>query len=120
MCFSRTSNEMNNRLHLRSIRILLNDYSSHFHELLESNNGMCKWKWKMQRELAAMMTESIVNRRVRNHNLRNFQEFVIDKEIIVCYGLETLIDRDPQLFFFLPETFKGSGSLSQFKRKIRH
>ena len=40
MLCSRTSNNMNNKLHERSLRIILNDYSSNFNILLENNNDI--------------------------------------------------------------------------------
>ena len=41
MFCSRTSNNMINKLHQRSLRIILNDYSSDFNILLENNNDIC-------------------------------------------------------------------------------
>ena len=41
MFCSRTSNNMINKLHQRSLRIILNDYSSDFNILLENNYEIC-------------------------------------------------------------------------------
>ena len=40
MLYSKTSNNMINRLHERSLRTILNDYSSNFNILLENNNDI--------------------------------------------------------------------------------
>ena len=72
MFYSRTSNNMIKKLHKRSIRIALNDYSSEFNELLESNNDICNHHrniqtllidvFKMKIELAPPIMESVLKK----------------------------------------------------------
>ena len=108
MFCSRTSNNMINKLDERSLRIILNDYSSDFNILLENNNDICNHHrniealltevFKMKNELAPPIIESILNKRLNTYNLRNFQEFATERKRTVWYGLETLSCRYPQLW----------------------
>ena len=117
-------------LHERSLRIVLNDYSSNFNILLENNNDISNHHrniqallievFKMKNELAPPIMESILNKRFNTYNLRNFQEFATERKRTVWYGLETFSYRYPQLWFLLPESLKEMNSLSQFKGNIRH
>ena len=112
MFCSRTSNNMINKLHERSLRIILNDYSSNFNILLENNNDISNHHrniqallievFKMKNELAPPIMESILNKRFNTYNLRNFQEFATERKRTVWYGLETLSYRYPQLWSLLP------------------
>ena len=96
---SRTSNNVINRLDERSLRIILNDYSSDFHILLENNNGICNHNrnsqalltevFKMKNGLAPLIMESILHKRFNAYNLTNFQEIATERKRIVWYGLET-------------------------------
>ena len=52
----RTSN-MINKLHERSLRIIMNDYSIDFNEFLESNNNM----WNRYRNIQTLSIESFSN-----------------------------------------------------------
>ena len=129
MFCSRTSN-MINKLHERSLRIILNDYSSGFDILLGNNNDICNHHrniqallievFKIKNELAPPIMESISNQRFNTYNLKNFQEFATERKRTVSYGLETLSYRYPQLWSLLPESLKEMNSFSQFKRNIKH
>ena len=73
MFCSRTSNNMINKLHERSPRIILDDYSSNFSIVLEINNDICNHHrniqallievFKMKKQLATPIMESILNKR---------------------------------------------------------
>ena len=124
MFCSRTSNNMINKLHERSLRIILNDYLSNFNILLENNKDICNHHrniqtllievFKMKNELAHPIMESILNKRFNTYNLTT------KRKKAVWYGLETLSYRYPQLWSLLPESLKEMNSLSQFKRNIKH
>ena len=123
MFCSRTSKNMINKLHERSLRSILNDYSS-------DNNDTCNHHrniqallievFKMKNELAPPIMESISNKRFNTYNLRNFHEFATERKRTVWYGLETLSYRYPQLWSLLPESLKEMNYLSQFKRNIKY
>ena len=73
MFCSRTSKSMINKLHERSLRIILNDYSSDFNMLLENNNDIYNHYrniqvllievFKMKNRVAPPIMESILNKR---------------------------------------------------------
>ena len=121
---------MINKLHERSLRIIMNDCSNDFNILLENNNGICNHHrniqallievFKMKNELAPPIMNSTLNKRFNTCNLRKFQEFETERKRIVWYGLETISYLYPQLWSLLPESFKETNSLSQFKRNIKH
>ena len=125
MFCSRTANNMINKLHERSLRIILNDYSSDFNILLENNNDICNHHrniqtllievFKMKNGLAPPIRDLI-----NTYNLKNFQEFETKRKRTVWYGLETFSYRYPQLWSLLPESLKEMNSFSQFKRNIKH
>ena len=127
MFCSRTSNNMINKLHERSLRILLNDYSSNFNILLENNNDISNHHrsiqallievFKMKNELAPPMMELILNKRFNTYNLRKFQDFGTERKRTVWYGLETFGYRYPHLWSLLPESLKEMNSLCQLKKK---
>ena len=108
MFCSRTLNNMINKLHERSLRIILNDYSSNFNILLENNNDISNHHrniqallievFKMKNELAPPIMESILNKRFNTYNQRNFQEFLMERKRTVWYGLETFSYCYPQLW----------------------
>ena len=110
MFCSRTSSNVINKLHERSLRTILNDYSSNFNILLENNNDTSNYHrnvqallievFNMKNELAPPMMEPILNKRFNTYNLRNFQEFATERKRTVWYGLETFSSLDPQLCLF--------------------
>ena len=115
MFCSRTSNNMINKLHERSLRIILNDYSSNFNILLENNDisnhhrniqALLIEVFKMKNELAPPIMESILNKRFNTYNLRNFQEFATERKRTVWYGLETFSYHYPKLWFFCQKASK--------------
>ena len=107
----RTLKNMINKLHERSLRIILNDYSSDFNILLENNNDICNHHrniqtllievFKMKNGLAPPIRDLI-----NTYNLKNFQEFETKRKRTVWYGLETFSYRYPQPWSFLPESLK--------------
>ena len=129
MFCSSTLSNMINKLHERSIIVVLNGYSSDFNELLESHNGICNHHrniqslievFKVKNELSPPIMESMLNKRVHTYNLTNFQKLVTSRKRTVWTGLETLSYRYPQLFSLLSESLKEANSLSELKRNIRH
>ena len=59
--------------------------------------------FKIKNELAPPIMDSMSERRNESYNLRNFQEFLIERKITVHYGLDRLSYRSPQLWSLLPE-----------------
>ena len=90
MFCSKTSSNMINKLHERSLRIILNHYSSDFNILLEKNDDICNHHGnlqallievlKMKNELVPPIMELILNKRFNNYNLGNFRESGTEKK----------------------------------------
>ena len=100
---------MINKLHERSLRIILNDYSNDSSILLENNNDICNHHRNIQASLIEVF-------KMKNELAPPIMELTLT----VWYGLETLNYRYPQLWSLLPESLKEMNSLSQFKRNIKH
>ena len=127
MLSPRTSNNMRDKLHERSLRIIMNDYSRDFTELSEINNicnhhrniqKMLIEVLKMKNQLAPSIMKLILNKIFNTHNLRNLQEVVTERKGTVWYGLETLSYWHAQLWSLLPETF--SSSSQNLKEPLRN
>ena len=121
MCCSRTSNNMINKIHERTLRSILNDHTSDFDALLQTNNDTCNHHrniqtlmteiYKMKNNLNPSIMDNTFERRNNTYNLRNFQEFVTKTKRTVKMGLETLNYRSPQLWSILPENVRQINSL---------
>ena len=59
---------------------------------------------------------SILKGRNNTYKVRNFQEFETERKRTVCFGLETISYRPPQLWSLLPELMGQLNSIDQFKR----
>ena len=124
---SRISNNTINKLHERSIRIILNDYSSDFNMLLENSNDICNHHrniqalltevLKMQNGLAPPIMKSILNKRFNAYNIRNFQTFVTERKRTPWCCLENLGYRYPQLWSLLLESLKKNELFKPIQKK---
>ena len=81
---------MINKLHERSIKVILNDYSSNFNILLENNNDISNHHrniqallieiFKLKNELAPLIMEPTLNKRFNTYNLRNLQGLAMERK----------------------------------------
>ena len=129
MFSSRKANNLINRIHERSIRIVSGDNESNFENLLEKNKEITIH----QRNLQVLMIEvfKIINRyappimdnffifKENTHSLRNFQIILNENQKTVTYGSETISYRTPFFWANIPEEYKLANSLSGFKSKIK-
>ena len=82
MVCSRTSNNMINKIHEQALRLILNDHTSDFDTLLQSNNDTCNHHRKIQtlmidtyktkNNLNPAIIDFMFERRNNTYNLRNF------------------------------------------------
>ena len=129
MFCSRTSNNMINKIHERALRLILNDHTSDFDTLLQSNNDTCNHHrniqtlmiriYKIKNNLNPAIMDLMFERRNNTYNLRNFQEFASERKRTVKMELETLNYISPQLWSILPENSRQINSLVQFKESVR-
>lgn len=129
MFCSRISNNLINKIHERSLRLITNDYNNDYETLLKSSDEICNHHrniqtlmiemYKIYHNIAPPIMDSMFQRRHKNYNLRNFQEFFTEKKRTVASGLETISYRSPQLWSLLPENLKVINTLNQFKIEVR-
>ena len=120
---------MINKIHERTLRLILNDHISNTDTLLQNNNDTCNHHrniqtlmaeiYKIKNNLNPPVMDFIFERRNNTYNLRNFQEFAMKRKRTVKMGLETLKYRSPQLWSILPENLKQINSPVQLKESIR-
>ena len=128
MFCSRKSNNLINKVHERSLRIVSGDNHSSFKSLLSKYKEIAIH----QRNLQVLMTETygIINGlslpimenffilRENTHNVRSFQEISNENRETVKYGIETMSNRTPFIWANLPNEYKLTTSLHDFKLKI--
>ena len=129
MFSSRRSNDLINKVHERSLRLITNDENSSFETLLQNINDITVH----QRNLQILMTEvykiikgeapaimkNLFIFRENIHNIRNFQIIANETKNTVRYGLDTICYRTPYLWASLPEEYKHLDSVRKFKEKIK-
>ena len=115
MFCSRKSNNLNNKVHEKSLRIVSGDNHSSFKSLLSKYKEIAIH----QRNLQVLMTETykIINGmslpimekisilRENTHNVRNFQEISNENRETVKHGIETISNRTPFLWANLPSEY---------------
>ena len=117
MFSSRRSNNLINKVHERSLRLITNDENSSFETLLQNINDITVH----QRTLQILMAEVIKSEapaimknlfifRENIHNIRNFQIIANENKNRVRYGLDTICYRTPYLRASLPEQCKHLNS----------
>ena len=116
-----------NKIHERSLRLILNDFESLFNSLLSTLNE----KTIHQRYINVLLTEvykylngysaDLINEvfylRQNHYNLRNFNVFATENPHNK-YLLNSSVYRANQLWQTLPTEIKGCASLQLFKDKI--
>ena len=129
MFCSRTSNNMINQIHERTLKLKLNDHTSDFDRLFQNINDTCNHHrnihppiadiYKLKNNLNPPIMDFMFERRYNTHNLRNFQEFAKERKRSVKMRLETLNYRFRQLWSIMPENLRQITSLVQFKESVR-
>ena len=131
MFHNRTLNNKINRFHERALRLVYNNSTSSFADLLSLDNSFSIHHRNLQK-LAIVMykgkhnlsppfmkcifpTSSIIN-----NDLRTRSDFKLENIRTVYYGSETISFRGPKTWEILPNDLKNTASLQEFKKKIRH
>ena len=108
---------------------MLNDHTSDFDILLQSNNNTFNHHRNIQAlmvviyEIKNNLNPPIIGymfeRRNNTCNLRNFKEFATKSKRTVKIGLQTLNYKSPQLWSILTKNLRQLDSLVQFKGSVR-
>ena len=126
---SRKANNLIKKVRERHIWKIIGDNESNFEILLEKINEITVH----QRNLKVLMTEvhKVINEyawpitgnyfmcRENTHNFRNFAITLNKNKKTVSYGSETISYRTPLLLVNLPEEYKLTNYLSEFKSKTK-
>ena len=130
MCHSRKINTQINKLHERALRLVYNDKSSSFRELLERDNSVTIH----ERNIQVLLTEifkvksraapEIMTRifKFKDHSYDSRKNNCLERRIIKSskYGNEIVSNLGAKLWDILPENIKKAESLQEFKNKIKY
>ena len=129
MFSSRRSNNLINKVHERSLRLITNDENSSFETLLQNINDITVHQinlqilmtevYKIIKAEAPAITKNLFIFRENIHNIKNFQIIANENKNTVRYGLDTICYRTPYLWASLPEEYKHLNSVRKFKEKIK-
>ena len=129
MFHNRTLNNKINKLHERALRLVYDDESLSFQELLDLDNSMtihhrnlqklATEMYKVKNNLSPIPMKEIFNDCVNNYDLRSKRCWELCKVRTVYYGTETVRFRGPKTWDLLPQNIKDSITLSEFKSKIK-
>ena len=127
MFHSRNLNNKINRLHERCLRVIYNDKTSSFEQLLENDNSVYIHHRNIQTLVIKMykvtnglspeiMTEIFQIREESRHNLRYTSQFTIPPVHSVYNGRESVSYMGPKISELIPLAFKQINSLAGFKK----
>ena len=127
MFHSRNLNNKINRLHERCLRVIYNDKTSSFEQLLENDNSVSIHYRNIQALAVEMykVTNGLspeIMRRIREEsrsNLRYTSLFTIPPIHSVYNGRESVYYMGPKIWELIPHAFKQINSLSGFKKAIK-
>ena len=128
MCHIRKINTQIDKLHERTLRLVYNDKSSSFRELLERDNSVTIHErniqvllteiFKVKSGVAPEIMTEIFKFKDHSYDLR-ISNCIVKRIIKSCnYGSETVLKLGAKLWDILPENIKKVKSLQDFKKKI--
>ena len=130
MCHSRALNNKINTLHERCLRIIYNDNTSTFKELLGKDNSVSIHYKNIQalaiemHKVANGMSPEIMNeifqlRKKSHNNLRYTSKFFVSPIHSVCNGSESVSYLGPTIWELIPPVIRQIDTFSRFKKAIK-
>ena len=129
MCYSRTMSNRINKLHERALRLVYKEPNLTFEQLLVKDRSFTIHHRNLQRlaiemykvynNLSPELMHYIFPETTNTYNLRNKNPFAGRNIHSVYHGTETISYRGPKTWLLIPEEIRASGSLKEFKAKIR-
>ena len=126
-CYRRIMHKMN-KIHERSLRLLLKNYKDDFQDLLRSSgdasihqrciNSLLAEVYKYIHVLSPEITNEVFSR-ANIYNTRQFNVFETHIPTLNRYGLNSIPYKASQLWNLLPENLKSSPTLTLFKNEIK-
>ena len=130
MNHSRKIHNRINRIHERALRVVYNDNSGTFEELLLKDNAvkihdrnlqvLVTEMFKVKQGIAPAIMNDVFRIRKNNYKTRNAGEFQSHCVKTVHYGTETVSFLGPKIWSLLPEEYKNLNSVDEFKIKIKN
>ena len=127
--YTRRSNSLVNNVHERALRIVYDDHTRCYSELLitknertihqQNINVFMKEIYKFENDLWMPLIDDMFQVSKTNYNLRLFQKFSNTKKNSLKMGLETISYHASRLWNLIPTVIKDAPSLSIFKEKIK-
>ena len=118
-----------NKIHERSLRLLLKNYKDDFQDLLRSSgdisihqrciNSLLTEVYKYIHGLSPEIMNEVFSTRANIYNTRQFNVFETHIPTSNRYGLNSIPYKANQLWNLLPENLKSSPSLTLFKNEIK-
>ena len=129
MNHSRSLNNRINTLYEGALRLVYNDFTSSFTELLKKDNSVTIHKknlqklaikmFKVKHNLAPEIMPEVFRLKTRSFNTRHISEFQCKYVKTVIYGSQTLPSLGPQIWDLTPIELRNLTSLNAFKSKIK-
>ena len=128
-CSQKSINKIN-RLHERALRIVYNDFTSTFLELLEKDNSvsihyqniqvLCTEIFKVKNNLSPEVMNKVFKFKKIEYNICRKATFESQNIRTEHFGIETLSYLGSKIWEQVPEDIKFSDSLKVFKQKIKY
>lgn len=124
----KTSLKKMDKIHERSLRLVLDDYSSDFNDLLTLSNMSIHQRcinflmtevFKYLNGLSPDLMNDVFVLTKNTYNLRNFNIFKTENPRSTRFGLDAIAHRASELWQSIPNDIKESPSLALFKDKIK-
>ena len=129
MCHSRSMNNKINRLHERYIRVIYNDKTSSFENLLAKDGCtiihtrnlqvLATEMFKVHKNMSTELIQGLFWVRQTHYNLRNPHHFAIPSVNFVYHGSESISNLGLRIWNLVPDRLKEVNSISSFKNEIK-
>ena len=127
MFHSRTLNSKINKLQERALRIVFNDNTSSFDQLLEKDNSVrihirnlqYLVMYKIKHKISPKIIQEIFPIRSSNYNFRNQSYFKFHNPQTSNYGLNSTRYLGPKIWSLLPEKIRLLPTLSEYKTEVK-
>ena len=129
MFHNRTLNNKINKLHERALRLVYNNETSNFSELLSMDHAftihernlqkLATLMYKVKNNISPVIVSNIFNTQEISYNLRNEKIWEKSNVRTTLYGTETISYRGPEIWRNVPENIRNSESLCKFKKEIK-
>ena len=129
MCLCPSMNNKINKLHERCLRIIYNDKTSSFEDLLAKDGSVTIHKrnlqvlptemFKVHKNISTKLMQGLFCVRQTHYNLRNPHHFAIPSVNSVYHGSETISNLGSRIWNLVPDRLKELNIIKSFKNEIK-